>query len=63
MNNIVSIEQLFSIEESIDELSELLIQVVEDGASIGFLPPLDASDSVLYWHNVLAPDVILLSQQ
>ncbi|WP_419886215.1 GNAT family N-acetyltransferase [Paenibacillus sp. B-A-8] len=59
MNNIVSIEQLFSIEESIDELSELLIQVVEDGASIGFLPPLDASDSVLYWHNVLAPDVIL----
>ncbi|MEK5253627.1 GNAT family N-acetyltransferase [Paenibacillus sp. FSL F4-0125] len=59
MNNIVSIEQLFSIEESIDELSELLIQVVEDGASIGFLPPLDASDSALYWHNVLAPEVIL----
>lgn len=59
MNNIVIIKQLFSMEESIDELSELLIQVVEDGASIGFLPPLDVSDSTLYWYNVLAPDVIL----
>jgi hypothetical protein len=28
-----------------DELSELLIQVVEDGASIGFLPPLKISDT------------------
>jgi ribosomal protein S18 acetylase RimI-like enzyme len=55
----VTIEQLLTIEESIDELSELLIQVVEDGASIGFLPPLVSSDSTLYWHNVVAPDVIL----
>jgi ribosomal protein S18 acetylase RimI-like enzyme len=55
----VSIEQLLTIEESIDELSEMLIQVVENGASIGFLPPLDSSDSMLYWHNVVAPDVIL----
>ncbi|SFJ81537.1 hypothetical protein SAMN05421852_12419 [Thermoflavimicrobium dichotomicum] len=36
----VKIEQLKSIGEHINELSELLIQVVEDGASIGFLPPL-----------------------
>jgi ribosomal protein S18 acetylase RimI-like enzyme len=55
----VTIEQLLTIEESIDELSEVLIQVVDDGASIGFLPPLDLSDSTLYWHNVVAPDVIL----
>lgn len=58
-NSTVTIEQLLTIEESIDELSELLIQVVEDGASIGFLPPLDPSDSTSYWQNVLAPDVIL----
>ncbi|MEK3661490.1 GNAT family N-acetyltransferase [Paenibacillus sp. FSL F4-0236] len=55
----VRIEQLFTINESINELSKLLIQVVEDGASIGFLPPLDPSDSTSYWHNVLASDVIL----
>lgn len=55
----VSIEQLLTVKESIKELSELLIQVVEDGASIGFLPPLDPSAATLYWYNVLAPDVIL----
>lgn len=55
----VSIEQLLTVKESINELSVLLIQVVEDGASIGFLPPLDPSAAILYWHNVLAPDVIL----
>ncbi|MBA2876342.1 ribosomal protein S18 acetylase RimI-like enzyme [Anoxybacillus caldiproteolyticus] len=55
----VKIEQLKSIEEHIDELSELLIQVVEDGASIGFLPPLKLSDAKKYWENVLTPEVIL----
>lgn len=55
----LSIEQLLTVKESINELSELLIQVVEDGASIGFLPPLDPSAATLYWHNVLASDVIL----
>ncbi|MEK5395881.1 GNAT family N-acetyltransferase [Paenibacillus nitricinens] len=55
----VSIEQLLTIEESIDELSKLLTLVVKDGASVGFLPPLDPSAATLYWHNVLAPDVIL----
>jgi hypothetical protein len=44
----VKIEQLKSIGEHIDELSELLIQVVEDGASIGFLPPLKLSDATKY---------------
>jgi ribosomal protein S18 acetylase RimI-like enzyme len=55
----VKIEQLKSIGEHIDELSELLIQVVEDGASIGFLPPLKLSDATKYWENVLTPEVIL----
>lgn len=57
--NDVKIEQLKSIGEHIDELSELLIQVVEDGASIGFLPPLKLSEATKYWGNVLNPDVIL----
>jgi ribosomal protein S18 acetylase RimI-like enzyme len=55
----VKIEQLKSIGEHIDELSELLIQVVEDGASIGFLPPLKLSEAAKYWENVLSPEVIL----
>jgi ribosomal protein S18 acetylase RimI-like enzyme len=55
----VKIEQLISIGEHIDELSELLIQIVEDGASIGFLPPLKHSEAIKYWENALNPEVIL----
>ncbi|WP_373228584.1 GNAT family N-acetyltransferase [Cohnella sp.] len=59
MDSVVKIEQLNSIQEHIDELSELLIQVVEDGASIGFLPPLNFSETIRYWENVINPEVIL----
>lgn len=59
MNNHVSIERVYSIEEYIEQLSELLILVVEDGASIGFLPPLQLSDATSYWEDVLDPDVVL----
>ncbi|OOG94468.1 hypothetical protein BTH41_00024 [Bacillus mycoides] len=44
----VKIEQLFLIEEHLNELSELLIKVVEDGASIGFLPPMGKVDAEKY---------------
>jgi len=59
VNNQVSIERVYSIEEYIEQLSELLILVVEDGASIGFLPPLQLSDATSYWEDVLDPDVVL----
>lgn len=60
MLNHVQIEELSSIEGSIKDLSELLIQIVEGGASIGFLPPLQISEAMNYWEKVLDPDVILL---
>lgn len=55
----VKVERLTSIETQIEELSELLIHVVEEGASVGFLPPLKLTDAKKYWENVLKPDVIL----
>jgi ribosomal protein S18 acetylase RimI-like enzyme len=56
------IEELKSIEEEhLDQLSELLIKVVDDGASIGFLPPMKRSVAKSYWQNVLNPDVILFT--
>jgi ribosomal protein S18 acetylase RimI-like enzyme len=55
----VKVEQIESIEKYIDELSELLIQVVEDDASIGFLPPLQLSEANKYWRNLLSPDILL----
>jgi len=59
MANHVEIKELHTIGNHMDELSELLIQVVEDGASIGFLPPVNREEAEHYWENVLAPGVIL----
>ncbi|TMV49970.1 GNAT family N-acetyltransferase [Paenibacillus mesophilus] len=56
----VKIKQLFMIDGHKEELSELLIQVVEDGASIGFLPPLAYAEAAKYWEGVPTPGVILL---
>ncbi len=56
----VEIEQIFLIEEHLDELSELLIKVVEDGASIGFLPPISNLEAKKYWETILSPEVFLL---
>ncbi|MCL6601548.1 MAG: GNAT family N-acetyltransferase [Paenibacillus sp.] len=40
-------------------LSHLLISVVEDGASIGFLPPLNLEEALLYWRGVIEPGTML----
>jgi ribosomal protein S18 acetylase RimI-like enzyme len=55
----LKIEELESIEAHINPLSELLVEVVDDGASIGFLPPMKLSDARHYWQTVLNPNVIL----
>ncbi len=60
MASTVEIEELHTIGDHMDELSELLMQVIEDGASIGFLPPLNRLEAEHYWGNVLEPGVILL---
>lgn len=62
MENQMTIVQLHSVDdEHIAELSELLIAVVEDGASIGFLPPLERSEAAEYWANVPGPGVLLFA--
>ncbi|RFU63633.1 GNAT family N-acetyltransferase [Bacillus sp. V59.32b] len=42
-----------------DELSELLVEVVEEGAAIGFLPPLELHEARNYWESLLKSDVVL----
>ncbi|MDF2649544.1 MAG: acetyltransferase domain protein [Paenibacillus sp.] len=49
----LKIVQVTAIEPILNEVSELLIGVVEDGASIGFLPPLQRADAEAYWRGVL----------
>jgi ribosomal protein S18 acetylase RimI-like enzyme len=48
---------------TLDELAALLIHVVDDGASIGFLPPLSQLDAVDYWKDVIQPGVVLVVAQ
>ncbi|EJV72440.1 GNAT family N-acetyltransferase [Bacillus cereus] len=55
----VVIEEIKRLDEDIEVFSELLKTVVDDGASIGFLPPLEREEATKYWQTVLAPEVIL----
>src|SRR5438105_15653895 len=41
-------------EEAIDQLCELLIDAVDSGASVGFMPPLAEADALEYWRGVIA---------
>ncbi|WP_127529556.1 GNAT family N-acetyltransferase [Paenibacillus kobensis] len=46
--------------ERLDELAQLLVDVVEDGASVGFLPPLSLTEAADYWRSAIDPDVSLI---
>ncbi|ULL15927.1 GNAT family N-acetyltransferase [Paenibacillus sp. H1-7] len=59
MSDNLSIKQIHSISPHRNELTELLIEVVQDGASIGFLPPLSVADAEHYWDHVVNPDAVL----
>lgn len=53
MNQNITISLLEELQpEILQQLSKLLIDVVEDGASIGFLPPLTIEDASAYWRGV-----------
>ncbi|MFC6333147.1 GNAT family N-acetyltransferase [Paenibacillus septentrionalis] len=61
MKNEVQLQEVKAMEPQIlEELAELLINVVEDGASIGFLSPLSKDDAREYWKEAIAPGVIVL---
>ncbi len=40
-------------ETAIDPLTELLIDAVSSGASIGFMPPLEPAEALDYWRSVI----------
>ncbi|MGD9714600.1 MAG: N-acetyltransferase family protein [Thermomicrobiales bacterium] len=43
----------------IERLADLLVSVVDAGASVGYLPPIDAGVARHYWQSVCKPDVVL----
>lgn len=54
---IMEVEQLET--DTHHQLTELLIRVVEEGASVGFLAPLSYDEASAYWEDVLGPGVTL----
>ncbi|KEO84238.1 GNAT family N-acetyltransferase [Tumebacillus flagellatus] len=44
-------------ERDLDQLAELLVEVVGQGASVGFLPPLSVEAALRYWQGVWSPNV------
>ncbi|WP_335871250.1 GNAT family N-acetyltransferase [Bacillus sp. 2205SS5-2] len=56
----LQIKEVTSIDDKdLDDLTDLLIQVVDEGASVGFMPPISREEAKKYWKNVLAPGVVL----
>lgn len=54
------VTEVTSIDDALmEDLINLLIDVVAEGASIGFLPPLSRDKAKAYWESVCKPDVIL----
>lgn len=46
--------------DELEQLIDLLTAVVEDGASVGFLPPLGRAVAERYWRGALRPGIIVL---
>ena len=46
--------------DQIERLADVLIAVVADGASVGFLPPVPREEATGYWRDTIGPGVVLL---
>jgi ribosomal protein S18 acetylase RimI-like enzyme len=56
----VALRPLERIDEAtLPQLVDLLVATVDDGASIGFLPPLAPAEAEAYWRGVLGHGVLL----
>ncbi|USB33413.1 GNAT family N-acetyltransferase [Paenibacillus sp. YPG26] len=60
MGAIIEIMELHNLEPSaLEQLSDLLVRIVEGGASIGFLSPLEFGEAATYWKQVIGRGVKL----
>lgn len=55
---VMEIVEIRNVDECTDELTDLLIKVVDEGASIGFLPPLKKQDADDFWESCVNPDIM-----
>ncbi|MGG1617372.1 hypothetical protein ACIFQM_23065 [Paenibacillus sp. NRS-1782] len=60
MSNEIAVYPVQALNDALtDTLTRLLIDVVADGASIGFLPPMAYQEAATYWNSVLQDGVVL----
>ena len=55
----LTLERIEDVSFSLAALTELLIDVVNDGASIGFLPGLSEEEATAYWKSVCSEHTLL----
>ncbi|MFD1887226.1 GNAT family N-acetyltransferase [Paenibacillus wenxiniae] len=60
METEIRIERIEQLDTRLSAFAEMLIAVVHDGASIGFLPPVSVAKAEQYWRSVPDEDVIVL---
>lgn len=48
----MKMDRVESVDDCLTALTHLLITTVNDGASIGFLPPLETPEAAAYWRDV-----------
>jgi ribosomal protein S18 acetylase RimI-like enzyme len=56
----IAIRRLDALDQaSLDNLADILVATVNDGASVGFLPPMAREEAVAFWRAVSGPNVRL----
>ena len=56
----IEIERVDRLSDTdIDQLADLLVAIVEQGASVGYLPPLDPAEARSYWRKAIASGTIV----
>lgn len=57
----ITVRRIDSLDRAqIEQLAEILVGVVNAGASVGFLPPLNHDEANAYWDRVPGPSTVLL---
>jgi GNAT superfamily N-acetyltransferase len=46
-------------ESEVSRLADILIAIVDEGASVGYLPPLKRETAESYWRGVCQPEIVL----
>ncbi|AZB43873.1 GNAT family N-acetyltransferase [Bacillus sp. FJAT-42376] len=61
--NKMEVKQINQHEIGISGLAHLLMMIVEEGSSVGFLPPLKKTEAEKYWSSLMLDDICLFTAE